>query len=107
MINTALVKRGIAAWVMVLMLALVAGCGDSGKNEVDAFITDFEKIVTTLESKAPDQIDQKELQEALTRMSESAMKFKDAKIQPTAEQAKKIQDLTLRLQKLLQKQMGQ
>ena len=106
MINTALVKRGMAACLMVLMLALVAGCGNSN-NEVDTFIADLEKVVTTLEKKAPDQIDTKELQSALTKISESAMKFKDAKIQPTAEQAKKIQDLTLRLQKLLQQQVRQ
>ena len=107
MINTALVKRGIAACVMALMLALVAGCGDSGKNEVDAFITEYEKIITALESKAPDQIDRKELQEAGAKMRESVMKIGESKVQPTPEQVKKIQELTQRFQNLMQKRLGQ
>lgn len=105
MMNASLVKRVLAACLMVLLLAFVAGCGDSSKNEVDAFIADYEKIVTTLENEKPEQIDQKKLEEALAKMNESAMKFKEAKITPTPEQAKKIQDLTLRLQTLLQKMM--
>ncbi len=101
-----LARRGIAVCLMVLMLALAAGCGDSS-NEYDAFIAEYEKVVTTLESKAPDQLDPKELQDALLKMSETAIKLNNAKVQPTAEQAKKIQDLTARLQKLQQQYAGQ
>lgn len=108
--TTSLVKRGVLVCLMALALAFAAGCGekkDAGNPVVNGFIQEFDKLVTLLENKKPTEITQEEIQGALMKMAEGAKKIAAEKIQPTPEQQKKIQDLTLRLQTLIQKAQQQ
>ena len=66
-------------------------------------------VVTTLENKTPEEIksNPQALQEAVMKMTQTASALKNQNIQPTPEQQKKIQDLTVRLQTLIQKAQQQ